>query len=560
MLRFLSLFLTLTACLSVPALAATPETPLKFFSSHVDVIIRLKEPDRTLEKVTGLVNKVQPGAGDALKSQQSAGLGALVSNPTLTGVDQTRDWYAGIYFLPDEAPVVVFAIPAIDTDDLVSAVGEMTTQVQGKWVLYTDAEKIPEVDSSASAETQLGAGQIASLLSGDLNIYVNTEHVTEIYADQIDVARNRVLENLNQLRFLPSQGDIDPQVMIDMYGSLAEALFQAVDDAQTSLASLTITDSDLVFSKQVAFADASKTSHFLARNKPDAMADLDHLPAGAQLYYGASGAMKEFIRSSVTMTFGMMNDKSLSEKIEQSLKLLDPVTYGATVASLAISQTSESPFQAVMIVNASPIDDVRKFSRTVAEAVGTLENNSISQTSSLKVDAETYGSHQVDLVEVKQEIKPDAPTGELQRKLHNLMFGGDTMQTRTAYLDKQYVSTVGGGQKPMKDFLAGLESGKSSSLKKFREPLMKEANFLMFMDLPRFSGDFLSLAAERMEGFPIPLNAQMISSLNLKPSYVGIAVGSTPNTARLELRLPVEQIIGVSKIGVLIGTTMRGGL
>lgn len=559
MFRVLSFCLVLAACLNATVQAAPPENPLKFFSSDVDIIIRLKEPDRTGEKVLGLVNKIQPGIGDTLKSNQSVLLGRMISNPTLTGVDQTRDWYVGVYFASGQAPVVVFAIPALNSDDLVSAVDGMTTQVEGKWVLYTDAEEMPQVTSATVAD-QLGEARTSYLLNGDLTVYVNTGHVTQVYAEQIDLAQDRVLQNLNQLRFMPSQGSFDPQQVIELYGKLAESLFQAVNDAQVSMASLSIAENELVFTKQVNFTDDSETSRFLAQNKPDAMSDLSRLPAGAQMYYGFSGEMKEMIRAGMKMSLAAVKDPSVTEKVEKSLALLEPVTYGPVVASLSVSPTSMSPFQAVAIASASPMKDVRDFNREVTKSMGLIENEIFKQTSTLKPDAETYGAHHADLLEIRQEIKPDAPAAELQQKIHKLMFGENGMQTRTVYLEKEYVTTTGGGEKLMQDFLAGFDSPKSKLLQKSRESLMKEANFLLLMDLPRFLGDVLSTASQNVEGFPIPINAQMINSLNLKPSYIGLATGSSSNTAQFELHLPVDQIVGISKLGVLIGTSVRGGL
>src|SRR5690606_5155632 len=103
---------------------AAEETPLSFFASDVDVVIRLREPDQTFEKLIGLANQIQPGAGDQIKAQQDAILGRMISNPTLTGVDQSRDWYAGVYTHSDSPPTVVFAIPAVKSEDFKSALGE----------------------------------------------------------------------------------------------------------------------------------------------------------------------------------------------------------------------------------------------------------------------------------------------------------------------------------------------------------------------------------------------------------------------------------------------------
>src|SRR5690606_28344124 len=148
----------------------------------------------------------------------------------------------------------------------------------------------------------LGESHTKSLLSGDLNFYVNADHVTEVYADQLEVAQDQVLENLNQLRFLPNQGSINSEAIVEIYGSLAEALFQSLEDAQISMASISITEDELIFNKQVTFAEDSTSSQFLAANPPDAMADLSRLPGGAQMYYGMCGAMKQLTKAGLKMS------------------------------------------------------------------------------------------------------------------------------------------------------------------------------------------------------------------------------------------------------------------
>jgi hypothetical protein len=63
-----------------------------------------------VEKAANLANAMQPGWGGFV--QQYSGMkGALISNPTLSGVDQTKDWYVAAFFRGTEEPQVVFAVP-----------------------------------------------------------------------------------------------------------------------------------------------------------------------------------------------------------------------------------------------------------------------------------------------------------------------------------------------------------------------------------------------------------------------------------------------------------------
>lgn len=86
---------------------------------------------------------------------------------------------------------------------------------------------------------------------------------------------------------------------------------------------------------------------------------------------------------------------------------------------------------------------------------------------------------------------------------------------------------------------------------------MPQANFYQFVDLAGLIGKGLKTASQ-VEGFPLPINKQMVDSLGLQPSYIGVAAGSVPNRANFELRIPVEQIVGIAKLSVMIGASAQG--
>ena len=76
-------------------LAAAADSPLANISNDADVVIRLKSPKSTSDKLASLVDKVMPGFG-AMVRQNSQQLGLLISNPTSAGVDNKKDWYVAL--------------------------------------------------------------------------------------------------------------------------------------------------------------------------------------------------------------------------------------------------------------------------------------------------------------------------------------------------------------------------------------------------------------------------------------------------------------------------------
>lgn len=539
--------------------AHAQDNPLQYFTSDVDLIIRLREPDQTATKVIQLVNKVQPGAGDLLEAQQSAALGAMISNPSLTGVDQSRDWYAGVYFREEgKAPLVVFAIPALRTEDLVSAMGDrMKTKVEGKIVLYTDGDEIPTASAENSAAKSLDEAATKTLTTGDLCVYVNVDHLSHVYAEQIDLLQDKTLEALNQIRFTQQQTGVDMNAVVEMYGSLAEGLFQGIEDSQNSVFSISLSETEVFCKSTIAFASDSASSKLLAKNPPSEMPLLSKLPANLPYYYGMDLEVDDLIEWGMRVTAGMIEDKAASDNIQAATKKLETVTFGGMVGALDIADSTNGAFRSYSLMTAEPINVVKSVFREIAGAMPTISNSLYTQSFKFQIDAETYGDEKADVTTVVQEFNEEADPLGMQKMLQNVMFGESGMDSRTLYRKDSYVQTVGGGEKAMRDFLKAIDGTRTNSLEKAREGLMPKANLYQFVDLAGLIAKGLRVASQ-LEGFPLPLNKPMIDSLGLQPSYIGMAGGSEANRVNLELRIPVEQIVGVAKLGVMIGTAAQG--
>lgn len=552
--RFLTGSVVALAAVVWSSCVSAQESPVQYFSQEVDILMRLREPDQTLEKVAALVNKIQPGAGDAIRAQATA-LGQAISNPTLTGVDQSRDWYVGVYAQQDDDPIMVFAIPAIKAEDMISALGpDVKTQVHERWVLYTDGEEIPKSERATSVVSILSPNALANLNNGDFSLVVNAAHLAEVYEEQLGLAQDKVLELLNSLRFLPQQTGINMQAVVDMYGTLAEAMFQAVDDAKTYSLSLSLSETGLAVDQLVEFDENSASSEFLARQSTSTMALMEKLPAGAPLYYGFSGLSKELTRFGLKMSLSMLEDDSETKQLDQLMSQLDGVEFGSIVASLNIADAASGMLLGSGIAEVKPVEKFREFSRSMLAALGQMKTPGFKQETDIQKDAETYDAHKGDVVTVKQEFSEELdPTG-MQTRLQQIMFGEHGMQSRFVYLDDKYASTVGGGQQAMAALLSDLSSSRSNGLKKQRAELMENVNLLVFLDLPGLIAKGLK-AASHVEGLPLQISAEMIDSLNLPASFISYAAAAESNQVRIQTRVPVEQMVGVAKLAMLIASS-----
>lgn len=553
MLRMFVSLLTLSLFVAAPASAQ--DSPLELFGKDVGLVLRLAEPDKTTEHVVALISGVQPGFGEIARSVLGENLGKVISNPTLTGVDQSRDWHVGIYANGAAEPQVIFAIPAVDADDFVAALGEgFKSLVQGTYVLYTDKGELPAVPTAENSVVKLMDEKArAAFAMGDLALYVNSKQLSEKYRDEIDTAYDQVLEGLNQLRFaLPQDAGLNMGPIIEMYGTLAEKLFQGVRDSHSMVVAISLGESGVRIEEYIDFGAGTKSARELAKLPTSEMADLGRLPAGAFAYYGASGGIGEMLKWSMDLTAGMSQDEAAKEKLKDILGQLDDVEFGAMVGSVSLGDLDGGMLEAVGIADVKPVDTFKNFMRTTVGAMAEIKMPGMTQTSELKTDAETYGDYKADVITVKQTFDEDLPQAEMQQKFQKYMFGEQGIQSRVVYMQDKYLTMMGGGAAAAKKITTSMEdsSTENPAITESRKIIMEKNNFLMLLDLPGGVAEGLKLASE-IDEFPLPLDSQMIDNLGLSPSFIALGIAVEGNALRCRTDIPMSQIQGIFKLSML---------
>jgi len=544
----------------VPTSLFAQEHPIDAFTNEVGILIRLKEPDQTLEKVINLVNKVQPGAGSALGDQQKVLLGQVIANPTLTGVDLSRDWYAGVYFEQDGPPVVVYAIPAVNTDDLVSALEDLTTEVKGNWVVYTDSEVIPEADSAENAVSLLGTKRVAELQSGDMNFYINIALLAGVYEQQLGLFEEQVLSQVGQLRYAPGQDEDTLEAIVELYSGMIENAFSSLGESDSSIWSIKLSETEIAIDQTLTVTEGTDTATKLQSLKTDPLQRLAKLPAGSLGYFGVGGISDEMMKWGLKFTSSALKDDDAKKLFEESTALMEEVELGASVGAFDLEDSASAVLRMALYYEGSPIEKLKQISRNGIAAMKEVDQQGITQRFTLKENAENIDGHDVDVTSVEIEFNGDKETDpfQIQQKMMNVLYGTDGYEMRSTWFDDGYLLTAGGGEKAARAALKGLTASKENETAQARKGMMAQANFMSFIDLARTGGKALKIAS-KIPDLKLPINAQMVDSLNLKPTYVAFAAGVEENTLKTEFRLPVEQIVGLTKIGVLVGTSTRGG-
>ncbi len=534
--------------------AHAQDNPLQFFPETTALVLRLKEPDRTIEKATQLVDAVQPGAGSLL-TQGAQLLGQAISNPSLTGVDQTKDWYVGVVLAQAGQPVPVFAIPALDAAALVDAVDEqMETSVQGKWVLYTEKpNKIPGA-SNANITSKLTGRSAEFFNGGEIGVFVNAGHLTAIYENELEQLKEQANAGLNQLRFsAPNGANLEP--FIQVYSEIADYFFRGLNDTSSLTIAATFGEKGVQFEDYLVVNEGSSADNFLARHPARAMPLLDRLPRGQQAYYGLSSGLKGMMKMQLEMAARMQSDlearKKAEEVVKSQLERLKNIEFQEVAASVKFG--GEPFLTATSLVQSK--GDVKTMMRELQASGALSSTNGVKQTTELKQDAEKIGDQSVDVLTVKQEFSEELdPTG-MQSKMLETMFGPNGIQTRVLYGEDLMFSTTG-SLSDLESLVKRSQGTSGNGLNKVRETLPKEANLTVLLDMPILAGQFLKLLGSSGQ-FPIPIDGSMIDNLNLQQSYIGFAVATEPHAIRCRTEIPIEQVQGCVKLGMIIALSLQ---
>lgn len=549
--------------LLLPLSLNAQDSPLEFFPANADLVVRLNEPDQTIENVATLVDSVVPGTGvgDMIRDSAEAQLGQMISNPTLAGVDITKAWYLGVFAKGQEEPSVVFAIPAIDTDDLTSAIGSnMDSDVHGNWVLYTDRGEVPGVAAVEQSVAKSINKKTADVLNqGDLGLYVNAKHLRETYAEELETAHDQALDSLNQLRFLaPQMEGVDIGAMVDIYGSLLEKFYQAVNDSQSFAAAVDIDATGIKIEEYLEVGSNSESAKLLSSLPTSEFSNLNKLPKDGLLYYGISGGIKDLTKWSMGLTGRLSPDSGVQERIAKVSEGLDEIELPEMTASMNVGDAKTGLVQVAGIAEAKPAAKYREYMRGTLEAMNDIELPGMTQKSSVAKDAESYGDLKADVVTITQEIDPDQPGAAMQMQMQQALFGTEGIQSRIVYLDDEYLTIMGGGQPAAKDFIENYQAGRTNGTDKSREGLMDKSNVVVLFDLANTIAKGLKFATQ-LEGIPvIPIDPQMIDNLFLTSSYAGVAIAVEENSVRCRTQVPVAQMQNVGKVVMMLAPLAAG--
>lgn len=580
MLRRVVSALFIVGCLlsNWPVLAA--ESALDAISTDASVVFRLKKPKATIEKLSGLVDVVQPGMGMQVRNNAMA-IGAAISNPTLAGVDMENDWWVAIYASADSAePVIVYVIPATDLAAMKEALGDDVNFIEhGDWGVYTNDEDTATAITALLKEEgddealEIDEVSTKAFDKGDLSIFINVSQLTEEYEDKITEAQDKLKETLENLpeQATAAQG-INSEALGEALNKLATGFLQGVKDTESCVIALAVSKKGIVFEDLVRVEEGSETDKFLQKSAPSTLDLLAGLPGGQAVYYGLKIDMASLIKFGTSFMGAFQGNDDNKDNLAKAKTLaadMGKLKFGAFGGSLGVSDDDDGVLRSVQITEVTEPTKYRDLMASwmkLAEAMS--ESQPVKTSYEIKKDAEKFGKVSADVVTTKfggEDEEEGSPAASLG-KVIDIIFGEEGMTTRIAYLKDRVVQTMGGGKDAMAAALTGAQDSKatanvgaSKAFTNVRKELSAKANLVFLIDLPNLVAKVAKIVADK-QLVPVPIDGAMLEGLELKESYIGFSVAVEPQGIRSNTVIPVEQLQGFAKIGMMfVALKMQGG-
>jgi hypothetical protein len=547
----------------VSQLSAHAAGPLDLIPADATAVIRLKSPEATIGKVGNFANAVQPGLGFMVQGQ-APGLGAVISNPTLGGVDLKQDWYVAVFAVKGAEPSVVFVVPATDVKALQGGVDDsFTFASKDSWVAYSKDEAVMElVEECISGGAAAAGGAIddrSSALFGesDLAVWVNVAGLTEAYQAELEGADDQLdglLEGLSAQ--IPAQPGLNMAAILEIYGDMGHGALRALRDSKSFSIGISISNSAITIDELLIVKARTKTDEFLSSQKTAKLDVLAKLPQNKHGYMALHGDFKGMMEWGMQFATKVIeSDPESVKNIEKMVAELKQVKFGEMGWGFHLDDSDENAglIRGYTVSNVSPAAKMREAAQQMGSAYK-MDLPGLKQEITVKKDAESYDGLSADLITVKQTYDEEAnPAAAFQNLFQELLHGKDGMIQRLVVKnDDVMIQSIGGTQDTMKEALAAYDATpgtKPSDNQKSRDGLLEEANIVGQIDLPNVA-IVLARAVLATEKFPIPIpiKAEQLAGLSVPRSYIGFSAGTVPQGVQMKTRIEAKTLQGFFQI------------
>jgi hypothetical protein len=556
----------------VTQISAQAAGPLDLIPADATAVIRLKSPEATIGKVGNFANAVQPGLGFMVQGK-APGLGVVISNPTLGGVDLKQDWYVAVFAVKGAEPAVVFVVPATDVKALQGGVDEsFTFASKDSWVAYSKDEAVMElVEECISGGADAASGAIddrSSALFGDSDLaaWVNVAGITETYQTELEGADDQLdglLEGLGAQ--LPAQPGINMSAILEIYGEMGHGALDALRDAKAFSIGITVSNTAIIIDELLIVRARTKTDEYLSSQKTSKLDVLAKLPQNKHGYMALHGDFNGLMEWGMKFATKVIDgDAETKKNIEEMVADMKEVEFGEMGWGFHLNDGDENAglLRGYTVSNVKPAAKMREAAQKMGSAYK-MDLPGMKQEITVKQDAESYDGVSADVITIKQTFDEEAnPTAAFQNMFQEMLHGKEGMIQRLLVKnDDVMIQTIGGTQDTMKEALAAYDATpgtKPSDNHKSREGLLEDANIVGQVDLPNVL-IVLARAVLATEALPIPvpIKAEQLAGLSVPRSYIGFSAGTVPQGVQLRTKIEAKTLQGIFQIVTYVQQQMQ---
>lgn len=553
-------------CLALTLLCGTSASaadPLDLLHKDAAAVVRLQTPASTITDLAAFIDQIQPGFG-AIVQGQAGVLGPTINNPTLAGVDMTRDWYVMLFASAQAPPQPVMLIPTNDVQAFKDALGtRFAVAVKDDWIAYSPDSTLLEAvkegfdSSSDSLKTVQSDSLLQDFNKGHLSVLINSPALQSTFADELADAEQSLDKALDQLeQMIQQSGQQAPAGAIrTVYGQLGRMIIQAARDSSGGLVRIEANDAELRIEERFVFADESITQTQMARHAVKDLASLTKLPQDLPAYFAAHFEVDELLKWSEQIMSEFVTDPKSAEAFAKSLKAMKSVKFGTVAGAIDLSASREAAVRYFAISDVTPASKLRDAFADMGNSMK-YEVAGVTQTMTYTRNADSVAGKEVDRYEFKQDLPAELDPMGLQKAIKQRLYGGDTITQWLICEEDRMLQLLGGTAAELRPLIEPVQ-WTDATLLEARKRLYPDANLVTLTDVPRLLLSSAMLLAESPM-IPLPITVEQLSQLVLEPSYVGTSVSLKGGELNARTNLPVEMFQQITA-ALFMGQAMMNG-
>jgi hypothetical protein len=382
-----------------------------------------------------------------------------------------------------------------------------------------------------------------------VSLYVDLAAVNKEFGEQIKGAQ----QTMEQLLDVAAAGG--QKASMEYMKLFYKAMFQAVSDGRAFLAALDFRPEGMNLHLQFVVGPDTKTNQSLQDQKPAALDAIGTLPSGL-MTYSASRIAGELLKTLAPAMFGAMGEGDSKAQIDKAVKQLIAAGSSGSYSAANVPpagiqvQSFDDPAKAVAAMLA--------IFRAMGDG-GTWQNAYVKGKPEIKENAEEVGGFKLTAVHLVWDLEKFADAipggGDAAKDAMKKMLGED-MHLWTGTDGKRVVTVTAKNWDAARAQLEAFLSGKSTlanepAYSATRSQLPHETSILTLADAGRVTqvvGNYM-LALLKAVPAPLPFNLpDSIKPVQTKTSYLGFAVTLRPETAGVDVFLPVTAAQEIRKI------------